>query len=43
MGTIGIITSSFMVAKVTRDNQEDMQDEYYEDGIKGKKEKIEGK
>jgi hypothetical protein len=40
MGTIGIITSSFMVAKVTRDNQEDMEESYYEDGLKGKKDTL---
>ncbi|MBZ5753915.1 MULTISPECIES: YiaA/YiaB family inner membrane protein [Metabacillus] len=27
MGTVGIITSSFTVAKVVRDNQEDLEDE----------------
>jgi uncharacterized membrane protein YiaA len=27
MGTVGIITSSFTVAKVIRDNQEDLEDE----------------
>jgi hypothetical protein len=40
MGTIGIIVSSFMVAKVTRDNQEDMEDSYYEEDSKGKKDKL---
>ncbi|PFH90542.1 YiaA/YiaB family inner membrane protein [Bacillus sp. AFS088145] len=41
MGAIGIIVSSFMVAKVTRDNQEDMEDEQFEEVKKGKNEKIE--
>lgn len=40
MGTVGIIVSSFMVAKVTRDNQEYMEDSYYEEGIKGEKDKL---
>jgi hypothetical protein len=40
MGSIGIIVSSFMVAKVTRDNQEDMEESYYEEDSKGKKEKL---
>ncbi len=40
MGSIGIIVSSFMVAKVTRDNQEDMEDSFYEESSKGKSEKL---
>lgn len=40
MGTVGIIVSSFMVAKVVRDNQEDLE-ESYEDDLKAKKDKFE--
>ncbi|MDP4104371.1 MAG: YiaA/YiaB family inner membrane protein [Bacillota bacterium] len=42
MGTIGIIVSSFMVAKVVRDTQEDLEDSFYEEEIKSKKDKLEG-
>jgi hypothetical protein len=31
MGTVGIIVSSFMVAKVTRDNQEEMEEQNYKE------------
>ena len=40
MGTIGIIVSSFMVAKVTRDKQEDTEDNYYDEDVKMKKENV---
>ncbi|WP_246055332.1 YiaA/YiaB family inner membrane protein [Pseudalkalibacillus caeni] len=39
MGTVGIIVTSFMVAKVTRGNQEDTEDSFFDDDIKNYKEK----